>query len=72
MLNVLLKFASILTPEDIKKMKGAGYTDVAESIVIDLERLNLICRENGFIDSNSGVGTDINRRIRELEAILHK
>lgn len=72
MINVLLKFASVLTPEDIKKMKHAGYSDLAESMVNNLERLSFICRENGFIDTNSGVCTDINRRICELKAILHK
>jgi len=72
MLNVFLKFASALTPEDIKKMKDAGYTDVAESMVNDLERLSIICSENGFIDINGKVCTDINRRIFELKAVLHK
>jgi len=72
MLNVFLKFASALTPEDIKKMKDAGFTDVAESMVNDLERLSIICSENGFIDINGKVCTDINRRIFELKAVLHK
>ena len=72
MINILLKFASVLTPEDIKKMKDAGYVNVAEAMVNNLERLSIICSENGFIDINSGVGTDINRKIYELKAILRK
>ena len=72
MINILLKLASVLTPEDIKKMKDAGYPDIAEAMVNNLERLSLICSENGFIDINGKVCTDISRRICELKAILYK
>jgi len=72
MINILLKLAAVLAPGDIRKMKDMGYPDIAESMVNDLERLNLICGENGFIDSNSKVCMDINRRVFELKAVLRK
>ena len=72
MINVLLKLASVLTPEDIKKMKDAGCSELAEAIVNNLEKLSLLCCENKLLEPDGEICIGINTRLYEFRAMLNK
>lgn len=69
--EILLKLVTVLTPDDVKRMKAAGLGDLAKAILNGLDTIVAGWqRECGRIDSE--VWDEVLARLNELRAALRE
>jgi len=70
--DILLKMVSVVTPEDVKQLKGAGYANEVKAVLGYLERLVVSWRYQFGGKSDSRVWADIQIKFNELRAALRE
>ncbi|MBA7669167.1 hypothetical protein ES703_77295 [subsurface metagenome] len=69
--EILLKLVTVLTPDDVRRMKAAGLGDLAKAILNGLDTMVAGWRrECGRIDSE--VWDEVQARLNELRVALHE
>jgi len=73
--EILLKMVSVLTPDDIKQMKAAGYGDEVRAILGDLDKLAVSWRDDAYgvmalVDVQ--IWANVRSSLDELRAVLRE
>jgi len=70
--EILLKMLTVLTPDDVRRMKAAGRGAAVEKILNDLDGLNVSWQSREFGQLDSKVWAEIQIRLNELWAVLRE
>lgn len=70
--DILLKMVSVVTPEDVKQLKGAGYANEVKALLGYLERVAVSWRWQFGGQSDIEVWADIQIKLNELRAALRE
>ena len=70
--EILLKMVSVLTPEDMKQLKGAGYADEVKALLGYLERLAVSWRWQFGGQLDIKVWADVQVKLNRLRDALRE